>query len=100
LTTESRKNQTIESDLSYSPSPNLTKSNEKSTSAVELKNLATSLRSSTKKKDKDKLQAIPYESQASHDLSFFIQQQKDMGQTALISSQIRFVMFQFLFTSR
>lgn len=36
-----------------------------------------------------------YESQASHDLSFFLQKER-----APISPQIRFVMFQFLFTSK
>jgi hypothetical protein len=36
---------------------------------------------------------------ASKDLSFFLQQQKDTSQRALISPQIRFVMFQFLFTT-
>ena len=41
-----------------------------------------------------------YESQTSHDLSFFLQQQKESGQRALISPQIRFVMFQFLSTSK
>lgn len=40
-----------------------------------------------------------YESQASKDLSFFLQQQKDSAQRTLISPQIRFVMFQFLFTT-
>lgn len=35
----------------------------------------------------------------SKDLSFFLQQQKDASQRALISPQIRFVMFQFLFTT-
>jgi hypothetical protein len=40
-----------------------------------------------------------YESQASKDFSFFLQQQKDSSQRALISPQVRFVMFQFLFTT-
>ena len=72
---------------------------------LELTALASSLRSSFKKsKDaqKDlvkKLRPLPYESQTSHDLSFFLQQEKDLGKVALISSQIRFVMFQFLWTS-
>ena len=49
-----------------------------------------------------KLSPIQYETQTSHDLSFFIQQGKDQkdNQTALISTQIRFVMFQFLWTSK
>lgn len=73
---------------------------------IELTALASSLRSSFKKtKDvqKDlvkKLRPIPYESQTSHDLRFFLQQEKDIGKVALISSQIRFVMFQFLWTSK
>lgn len=72
---------------------------------LELTALASSLRSSFKKsKDaqKDlvkKLRPLPYESQTSHDLSFFLQQEKDLGKVALISSQIRFVMFQFLWTT-
>lgn len=44
-----------------------------------------------------KLVPAPYESQTSHDLSFFLQQ--NSSQRALISPQIRFVMFQFLFTT-
>lgn len=36
---------------------------------------------------------------ATKDLSIFLQQQKDASQRALISPQIRFVMFQFLFTT-
>lgn len=75
---------------------------------LELKNLASSLRTSMKKSKEykqdlaKKLSPIHYESQTSHDLSFFIQQDRDIisnGQTALISAQIRFVMFQFLWTT-
>ncbi len=40
-----------------------------------------------------------YEAQTSKDFSFFLQQQKDSSQRALISPQVRFVMFQFLFTT-
>lgn len=40
-----------------------------------------------------------YESQTSKDFSFFLQQQKDSSQRALISPQVRFVMFQFLSTT-
>ena len=61
--------------------------------------------SSRKKVNKDASKVKPVnlapphiETQNSHDLSFFIQQQKEGGQRALISPQIRFVMFQFLFT--
>ncbi len=68
----------------------------------ELKTLASSLRNSIKK-SKDykvglakKLAPVNYETQASKDLDFFIQ--KDQG--TMISSQIRFVMFQFLWTSK
>ncbi len=52
---------------------------------------------------KSKSGATPYletQTSASHDLTFFIQQQKDSGQHALISPQVRFVMFQFLSTSK
>jgi len=69
---------------------------------IELKTLANSLRESMRK-TKDyktnlakKLAPVNYESQASKDLDFFIQ--KD--QQTIISSQIRFVMFQFLWTSK
>ncbi len=62
--------------------------------------------SSRKKVNKDASKVKPVnlapphiETQNSHDLSFFIQQQKEGGQRALISPQIRFVMFQFLFTT-
>ncbi len=45
-------------------------------------------------------QQLPhYETQVSKDFSFFLQQQKDSSQRALISPQVRFVMFQFLFTT-
>ena len=51
---------------------------------------------------KSKSGTTPYletQMSTSHDLTFFIQQQKDSGQQALISPQVRFVMFQFLSTS-
>ena len=40
-----------------------------------------------------------YETQNSHDLTFFLQQQKEGAQRTLITPQIRFVMFQFLITT-
>ena len=40
-----------------------------------------------------------YETQTSHDLTFFLQQQKEGAQRTLITPQIRFVMFQFLITT-
>ena len=40
-----------------------------------------------------------YEPQNSHDLTFFLQQQKEGAQRTLITPQIRFVMFQFLITT-
>ncbi|CAF0719182.1 unnamed protein product [Brachionus calyciflorus] len=54
---------------------------------------------SSKSKKSNKTFKPLYESQVSKDLSFFLQQQKDTSQKALISPQIRFVMFQFLFTT-
>ena len=51
----------------------------------------------TESKSSAKPVPAPYESQTSHDLSFFLQQ--NSSQRALISPQIRFVMFQFLFTT-
>jgi hypothetical protein len=42
---------------------------------------------------------VRYDTQTSYDLSFFLQQQKESSQRNLISPQIRFVMFQFLFTT-
>lgn len=74
-------------------------------SHLELKTLANTLRTSMKKSKEyktdlaKKLSPIHYETQASNDFSFFTQQLKDVEQTALISSQIRFVMFQFLWTT-
>lgn len=53
-------------------------------------------RSSTKSTE---IKPQKYETQASHDLSFFVQQQKEGNHRTLISPQIRFVMFQFLFTT-
>ena len=76
---------------------------------LELKELANNIRNSMKKSKEYKqdlakrLTPNNYETQTSHDLSFFIQQERDTiknGQSALISSQIRFVMFQFLWTSK
>lgn len=49
--------------------------------------------------EKEKIFRPKYENQTSKDLSFFIQQQKDSTHLALISPQIRFVMFQFLSTT-
>lgn len=75
---------------------------------LELKELANNIRNSMKKSKEykqdlaKKLTPNNYETQTSHDLSFFIQQERDTiknGQSALISSQIRFVMFQFLWTT-
>lgn len=60
-----------------------------------LRKLNTNFMASTKSATK----TPPYESSNSKDLSFFIEQQKDQSQRALISPQIRFVMFQFLFTT-
>ena len=42
---------------------------------------------------------VRYETQTSHDLTFFLQQQKEGAQRTLITPQIRFVMFQFLITT-
>ena len=42
---------------------------------------------------------VTYKAQTSNDLSFFLQQQKENAHRNLISPQIRFVMFQFLFTT-
>ena len=48
-----------------------------------------------------KIKATPHlETQTSHEYSFFIQQQKNKKEGPQISPQIRFVMFQFLFTSK
>lgn len=78
---------------------------------LELKELANNLKRSSMKKSKEYKQDLAkklgqqtslekkFETQTSHDFSFFIQQDNDNKKTALISTQIRFVMFQFLMST-
>ncbi len=76
---------------------------------LELKELANNLKRSSLKRSKEYKHDLAkklshsmdkkFESQTSHDLSFFIQQDKDNKNTALISTQMRFVMFQFLMST-
>jgi len=54
---------------------------------------------STTTQTSNSLRAPRLDTQQSNDLSFFLQQPKDTAQYSLISPQIHFVMFQFLFTT-
>lgn len=99
ISTPTFRNTSPNASIRYQPKKAKTKN-------LELQTLANTLRNSfkgTKPSSHRLMRPVPLESQTSHDLSFFLQQDKDekskSGQNALISSQIRFVMFQFLWTT-
>ena len=86
----------VNGDVNQKARESINEANSKSNNSNDSNNNSSNTNKSMFKQNALKMR---YDTQTSYDLSFFLQQQKDSSQRNLISPQIRFVMFQFLFTT-